>query len=172
MPPRTSAADFDPSDFSRRHIGPSPADMSEMLSTVGVSDIDELISQTVPDRIRQPAPLALPPGISESEALQKLRIIADKNKVFTSLIGQGYYGTILPPVIQRNILENPGWYTQYTPYQAEIAQGRLEALLNFQTMVTDLTGKVLVAPLKSLLPVKVLFPFCVAALVFRLLTVD
>src|SRR5213082_2434980 len=139
MPPRTSAADFDPSDFSRRHIGPSPADMSEMLSTVGVSDIDELISQTVPDRIRQPAPLALPPGISESEALQKLRIIADKNKVFTSLIGQGYYGTILPPVIQRNILENPAWYTAYTPYQAEISQGRLEALLNFQTMVADLT---------------------------------
>ena len=138
MPPRTSAADFDPSDFSRRHIGPSPADMSEMLSTVGVSDIDELISQTVPDRIRQPAPLALPPGISESEALQKLRIIADKNKVFTSLIGQGYYGTILPPVIQRNILENPAWYTAYTPYQAEISQGRLEALLNFQTMISEL----------------------------------
>src|SRR5437899_6233910 len=138
MPPRTSAADFDPSDFSRRHIGPSPADMSEMLSTVGVSDIDELISQTVPDGIRQTAPLALPPGISESEALQKLRIIADKNKVFTSLIGQGYYGTILPPVIQRNILENPAWYTAYTPYQAEISQGRLEALLNFQTMISEL----------------------------------
>src|SRR5436305_7087962 len=138
MPPRTSAADFDPSDFSRRHIGPSPADMSEMLSTVGVSDIDELISQTVPDRIRQPAPLALPPGISESEALQKVRIIADENKVFTSLIGQGYYGTILPPVIQRNILENPAWYTAYTPYQAEISQGRLEALLNFQTMISEL----------------------------------
>src|SRR5438034_3828184 len=136
----SNSADFKPSDFSRRHIGPSPADMVEMLSTIGASDISELISQRVADRIRQPAPLALPPGISESEALQKLRIIADKNKVFTSLIGQGYYGTILPPVIQRNILENPAWYTAYTPYQAEISQGRLEALLNFQTMIADLTG--------------------------------
>src|SRR6266566_3011086 len=138
MTHRTSAADFDPSDFSRRHIGPSPGDMSEMLSTVGVSDIGELISQTVPGEIRQTAPLALPRGISETEALQKLRVIADKNKVFTSLIGQGYYGTILPPVIQRNILENPAWYTAYTPYQPEISQGRLEALLNFQTMISEL----------------------------------
>jgi glycine dehydrogenase len=138
MFPTPSAADFDPADFSRRHIGPSPADMSEMLSTTGVADIDELISQTVPDAIRQAAPLALPAGISEAEALRKLRIIADKNKVFTSLIGQGYYGTILPPVIQRNILENPAWYTAYTPYQAEISQGRLEALLNFQTMISEL----------------------------------
>ncbi len=135
---RTSAADFDPSDFSRRHIGPSPGDVSEMLSTVEVSDIGELISQTVPDAIRQAGPLALPAGISETEALQKLRMIADKNKVFTSLIGQGYYGTILPPVIQRNILENPAWYTAYTPYQPEISQGRLEALLNFQTMISEL----------------------------------
>ncbi|HEY3032057.1 MAG TPA: aminomethyl-transferring glycine dehydrogenase, partial [Bradyrhizobium sp.] len=133
-----SAADFNPSDFSRRHIGPSPADMVEMLSTIGASDISELISQTVPDAIRQAAPLALPAGISETEALQKLRIIADKNKIFTSLIGQGYYGTILPPVIQRNVLENPAWYTAYTPYQPEISQGRLEALLNFQTMICDL----------------------------------
>jgi glycine dehydrogenase len=138
MSPRPSAADFDPADFSRRHIGPSPADMSEMLSTIGVADIGELISQTVPDAIRQAAPLALAAGISEAEALQKLRIIADKNKVFTSLIGQGYYGTILPPVIQRNILESPAWYTAYTPYQAEISQGRLEALLNFQTMISEL----------------------------------
>src|SRR5437763_4296033 len=138
MFPRTSADDVDPSDLSRSHIGASPADMIAMLSTGGVSDIDELISQTVPDRIRQPAPLALPPGISEAEALRTLRIIADKNKVFTSLIGQGYYGTILPPVIQRNILENPAWYTAYTPYQAEISQGRLEALLNFQTMISEL----------------------------------
>jgi glycine dehydrogenase len=134
---RTSA-DFDSSDFSCRHIGPSPEDMSEMLSTIGVSDIGELISQTVPEAIRQAAPLALPAGISETEALQKLRIIADKNKIFTSLIGQGYYGTILPPVIQRNVLENPAWYTAYTPYQPEISQGRLEALLNFQTMISEL----------------------------------
>ncbi len=109
-----------------------------MLSTIGVSDIGELISQTVPEAIRQAAPLALPAGISETEALQKLRIIADKNKIFTSLIGQGYYGTILPPVIQRNVLENPAWYTAYTPYQPEISQGRLEALLNFQTMISEL----------------------------------
>ena len=138
MFPRNSAADFDPSDFSRRHIGPSPREMSEMLSTVGVSDIDELIAQTVPDAIRQTNPLALPPGISETEALRTLRLLAGKNKVFTSLIGQGYYGTILPPVIQRNILENPAWYTAYTPYQPEISQGRLEALLNFQTMISEL----------------------------------
>src|SRR5438045_1518460 len=138
MFPRSSAADFDPSDFSRRHIGPSPRDMSEMLSTIGVSDLGELIAETVPDAIRQTNPLALPPGISEAEALRTLRLIAGKNKVFTSLIGQGYYGTILPPVIQRNILENPAWYTAYTPYQPEISQGRLEALLNFQTMVVDL----------------------------------
>src|SRR6266702_5943116 len=135
-----SAADFNPSDFSRRHIGPSPADMGEMLSTIGASDIGELISQTVPDAIRQAAPLALPAGISEAEALRKLRIIADKNKVFTSMIGLGYYGTITPPVIRRNLLENPAWYTAYTPYQPEISQGRLEALLNFQTMIEDLTA--------------------------------
>ena len=138
MFPRSCAADFDPSDFSRRHIGPSPGEMSQMLSTVGVSDIGELIAQTVPDAIRQPDPLALPPGISEAEALRKLRLLAARNKVFTSLIGQGYYGTILPPVIQRNVLENPAWYTAYTPYQPEISQGRLEALLNFQTMISDL----------------------------------
>jgi glycine dehydrogenase len=136
----TRTADFDPSDFSRRHIGPSPTDIREMLSVIGVSDIHELISETVPDTIRQTVPLALPAGISETEALQKLRIIVNKNKVFTSLIGQGYYGTTLPPVIQRNILENPAWYTAYTPYQPEISQGRLEALLNFQTMISELCG--------------------------------
>src|SRR6516165_6123975 len=140
MLPNTSAAEFDRSDFSPRHIGPAPADVNEMLSTIGVADIDALISPAVPDTIRQAAPLALPAGVSEVEALQKLRVIASKNKVLTSLIGQGYYGTFLPPVIQRNILENPAWYTAYTPYQPEISQGRLEALLNFQTMVEDLTG--------------------------------
>src|SRR5262249_18345498 len=134
----TTAGDFDPNDFSRRHIGPSPEDVRDMLSIIGVSDVGELVSQTVPDAIRQATPLALPPGISETEALQKLRIIADKNKIFTSLIGQGYYGTILPPVIQRSVLENPAWYTAYTPYQPEISQGRLEALLNFQTMICEL----------------------------------
>src|SRR5215467_4939260 len=134
----TTPGDFNPNDFSRRHIGPSPEDVRKMLSIIEVSDVGELISQTVPDAIRQAAPLALPAGISETEALQKLRIVADKNKIFTSLIGQGYYGTILPPVIQRNVLENPAWYTAYTPYQPEISQGRLEALLTFQTMICEL----------------------------------
>jgi len=109
MFPRSCAADFDPSDFSRRHIGPSPREMSQMLSTVGVSDIGELIAQTVPDAIRQADPLALPPGISEAEALRKLRLLAAKNKVFTSLIGQGYYGTILPPVITSRRSAKGGW---------------------------------------------------------------
>jgi glycine dehydrogenase len=140
MPASNSDTDFDTSDFSCRHIGPSPADMIDMLATVGASDISELISQTVPDAIRQQVPLALAAGISETEALQKLRAIAGKNKIFTSLIGQGYYGTIVPPVIQRNILESPAWYTAYTPYQPEISQGRLEAMLNFQTMIADLCG--------------------------------
>ncbi len=135
-----SASDFNPHGFSRRHIGPSASEMNEMLAILGVADIDELIAQTVPDVIRQQTPLALPPGISEMEALDLLRAFAGKNKVFTSLIGQGYYGTILPPVIQRNILENPAWYTAYTPYQPEISQGRLETLLNFQTMVAEICG--------------------------------
>ncbi len=135
-----SSVDFDPTDFSRRHIGPSPADMAAMLEVIGVADLDELIAQTVPEAIRQQTPLALGAALSEVEVLQKLRNIACKNKVLTSLIGQGYYGTTLPPVIQRNILENPAWYTAYTPYQPEISQGRLEALLNFQTMIADLCG--------------------------------
>ena len=130
----------DPADFVHRHIGPSPADVTQMLETVGVSSIDELIEQTIPNAIRQRVPLDLGPPLSETEVLQKLREMAASNKILTSLIGQGYYGTILPPVIQRNILENPAWYTPYTPYQPEISQGRLEALLNFQTMIADLTG--------------------------------
>ena len=111
-----------------------------MLQTVGVASLDELIAQTLPQDIRQRAKLALPPALSEPEALARARQVAAKNEKMTSLIGQGYYGTNLPPVIQRNILENPAWYTAYTPYQPEISQGRLEALLNFQTMVADLTG--------------------------------
>jgi len=130
----------DPADFVHRHIGPSPADVAQMLEAVGVASIDELIGQTVPNAIRQRVPLALGPGLSETDVLQKLRGMVAGNKILTSLIGQGYYGTILPPVIQRNILENPAWYTPYTPYQPEISQGRLEALLNFQTMIVDLTG--------------------------------
>jgi glycine dehydrogenase len=132
--------DYNPDDFAnRRHIGPSPEEMDAMLHAVGVSSLDELIGQTVPSSIRQAAPLAWHP-VSEHDLLAKMRGVAAQNKVMTSLIGQGYYGTVTPPVIQRNILENPAWYTAYTPYQPEIAQGRLEALLNYQTMVADLTG--------------------------------
>jgi glycine dehydrogenase len=126
--------------FEARHIGPAPTDLSVMLQTIGVSSLDELIAQTVPDDIRQCSPLDLGPALSEMEALEKARRLGRRNVVLTSLIGQGYYGTILPPVIQRNILENPAWYTAYTPYQPEISQGRLEALLNFQTIVADLTA--------------------------------
>jgi glycine dehydrogenase len=111
-----------------------------MLQTVGADSLDQLIEQTIPPAIRLQKPLDLPPAQSESEALAALQLIAKKNKIYKSFIGQGYYGTITPPVILRNIFENPGWYTQYTPYQAEISQGRLEALLNFQTMICDLTG--------------------------------
>ncbi|WP_027486434.1 aminomethyl-transferring glycine dehydrogenase [Allorhizobium undicola] len=133
--------DYQPYDFAnRRHIGPSPSEMAEMLKVVGYNSLDALIDATVPASIRQPVPLTWGAAMTEREALDKLRETANKNKVLTSLIGQGYYGTITPPVIQRNILENPAWYTAYTPYQPEISQGRLEALLNFQTMVCDLTG--------------------------------
>ena len=138
--PVPNAPAADPYDFSRRHIGVTTEDAAAMLQLVGATNLDELIAQTVPASIRQRAPLNGGRALSETEALDKLRDIASKNKVCTSLIGQGYYGTILPPVIQRNILENPAWYTAYTPYQPEISQGRLEALLNFQTMVADLTG--------------------------------
>ena len=126
--------------FEHRHIAPNEQDTAEMLQTIGVNTVDELIDQTVPSQIRLKAPLNLPTAKSEFDYLNDLKVTASKNKVFKSYIGQGYYDVIVPGVIQRNILENPGWYTQYTPYQAEIAQGRLQALLNFQTMVIDLTG--------------------------------
>ncbi len=126
--------------FQSRHIAPNPADTAQMLKTIGVNSLDELIDQTVPAGIRLKKPLNLPAAKSEFDYLNTLKQTASKNKVFKSYIGQGYYDVIVPGVIQRNILENPGWYTQYTPYQAEIAQGRLQALLNFQTMVVDLTG--------------------------------
>ncbi|SKA02130.1 aminomethyl-transferring glycine dehydrogenase [Sediminibacterium ginsengisoli] len=128
------------SEFQRRHIGPNADDTKAMLATIGASSLDELISKTVPDAIRIKEPLALPQAISEFEYLSELKKTASKNKVYKNYIGQGYYGTITPSVILRNVFENPGWYTQYTPYQAEISQGRLESLLNFQTMVADLTG--------------------------------
>lgn len=126
--------------FVRRHIGPSPRDVAAMLETVGANSLTELMAQTLPAAIRQSAPLDLGPGMSEPEALAHMRELAAQNRVFTSLIGQGYSGTLMPAVIQRNILENPAWYTAYTPYQPEISQGRLEALFNFQTMICDLTG--------------------------------
>ena len=129
-----------PLPFCRRHIGPTPAEVAAMLETVDAKNLDELIDQTLPQDIRQSKPLVLGPALSESEALQKAREVAAQNLAMTSMIGQGYHGTIMPPVIQRNILENPAWYTAYTPYQPEISQGRLEALLNFQTLVADLTG--------------------------------
>ena len=129
-----------PDTFVRRHIGPRPAEMTEMLRTLGQSSLDSLADAAVPAAIRLNQLLNLPAAISEFEALAELRAIAAKNQVFRSFIGMGYSDTITPPVIQRNILENPGWYTQYTPYQSEISQGRLEMLLNFQTMVCDLTA--------------------------------
>ncbi|WP_407169589.1 aminomethyl-transferring glycine dehydrogenase [Bradyrhizobium sp. ORS 111] len=127
-------------DFVRRHIGPLPRDIDAMLETVGAQSLQALMSETLPPSIRQKAPLNLGRALSEPEALAHMSELAAQNQTFTSLIGQGYSGTILPTVIQRNILENPAWYTAYTPYQPEISQGRLEALFNFQTMVCDLTG--------------------------------
>ena len=126
--------------FQQRHIGPSADDAAAMLKVIGVDTMDALIDQTVPSAIRLQAPISTGAVLTETEALAHIQSVAQHNKVLTSLIGQGYYGTHLPKVIQRNILENPAWYTAYTPYQPEISQGRLEALLNFQTMITDLTG--------------------------------
>ena len=133
--------DYQPHDFAnRRHIGPSPAEMAEMLKVVGAGSLDDLIDQTVPKSIRQAEPLDFGKPMSERELIWYMRQVAKQNRVFTTMIGQGYYGTVTPPAIQRNILENPAWYTAYTPYQPEISQGRLEALLNYQTMICDLTG--------------------------------
>jgi glycine dehydrogenase len=129
-----------PDSFAARHIGPTDDEAKEMLGTLGYGSLDELIDATVPAAIRLRGALDLPPAQSEHEALAGLRMLARKNRVARSFLGTGFYETITPPPIQRNILENPGWYTAYTPYQAEIAQGRLEALLNFQTVVVDLTG--------------------------------
>jgi glycine dehydrogenase len=132
--------EVDPDSFARRHIGPDQPEIGLMLSDLGFESLDALIDATVPKNIRLNRPLRLPEGESEMAALAELRAISKKNTVARSFVGAGYYDSMTPPVIQRNVLENPGWYTAYTPYQAELAQGRLEALLNFQTMVTDLTG--------------------------------
>ena len=134
-------ADLEPTDrFLDRHIGPSPAEQAKMLSELGYTTLDELTTAAVPALIRSDSPLALPSALGESATTTALRGLADRNRVVPSLIGLGYHGTVTPPVIQRNVLEDPSWYTAYTPYQPEISQGRLEALLNFQTMVSDLTG--------------------------------
>jgi glycine dehydrogenase len=137
----TSHELLDPTDtFVYRHIGPSDADIAQMLATLGYDSLAALVAETVPAAIRLSRPLSLGPPRGEHELLAELHALAAQNHVYRSLIGMGYYDCLVPPIIQRNILENPGWYTQYTPYQAEISQGRLEALLNFQTMVADLTG--------------------------------
>lgn len=127
-------------NFASRHIGPRYNDLQQMLEKTGVNSLDELIDQTIPSSIRLKKTLSLPEAMSEYEYMNHIEELGSKNKTYKSYIGLGYYNTILPNVIKRNILENPGWYTAYTPYQAEISQGRLEALLNFQTMVSDLTG--------------------------------
>ncbi len=126
--------------FASRHLGPSAPELAHMLAVLGVDGADALLDETIPAAIRDRASLDLPDAVTEQAALERLRAIADRNEAATSLIGQGYHGTITPPVILRNVLENPAWYTAYTPYQPEISQGRLEAILNFQTMVTELTG--------------------------------
>jgi len=131
---------IDVTDFSRRHIGPNETETAEMLRAIGFDDLNALIEATVPKNIRLDRELKLAEAKSENDALSELRAISKKNKIARNFIGSGYSDCITPPVVQRNILENPGWYTAYTPYQAELAQGRLEALLNFQQMVTDLTA--------------------------------
>ena len=132
--------DATPGSFQSRHIGPDGPARDAMLRAIGVPSLDALIDQTIPPGIRLPAPLEMPPADTEFGYLRRLRTIAQRNVVARSYIGMGYYDCITPSVILRNVFENPGWYTPYTPYQAEIAQGRLESLLNFQTVVKDLTG--------------------------------
>src|SRR6516225_8409235 len=127
-------------EFIARHIGPDAADEARMLSAIGAASREALVSALVPKNILRGNAMAIPDAVTEAKALAELKALAGKNKVLKSFIGQGYFGTLTPGVILRNILENPAWYTAYTPYQAEISQGRMEALLNFQTMVTDLTG--------------------------------
>ena len=126
--------------FSERHIGPSEEEQKKMLDDLGLSNLDELVRKIVPDSILYREKTTLPKGCDEYKALSELKNIAQANKPKPSLIGQGYYNTVTPSVIKRNVLENPAWYTSYTPYQAEISQGRLESLFNFQTLVTELTG--------------------------------
>ena len=137
-PTRIETETRDP--FVDRHLGPGPDELAAMLAVVGATSLDELTTRVVPATIRTDRALALPAARTEAEALAALRAIAHRNRIATSMIGMGYYGTHTPPVILRNVLESPGWYTAYTPYQAEVSQGRLEAVLNYQQMVIDLTG--------------------------------
>ncbi|HWW45473.1 MAG TPA: glycine dehydrogenase (aminomethyl-transferring), partial [Acidimicrobiia bacterium] len=132
--------DLEPTRFVDRHVGPDGDDQATMLSALGLASLDDLARAVVPASIRSEEPLALPGAVDEAGVVDELRQLADANQVYVSLLGTGYADTVTPPVIQRNVLENPAWYTAYTPYQPEISQGRLEALLNFQTMVADLTG--------------------------------
>ena len=127
-------------EFIKRHIGPSEEDQSKMLQYVGYKPLEDLMSNTVPEKILLKDDLKVDQPMSENDALKKLKSISKKNKIFKNFIGMGYYNSITPNVILRNILENPGWYTSYTPYQPEVAQGRLEMLLNFQQSIIDLTG--------------------------------
>jgi len=126
--------------FLNRHIGPDNVQIAEMLQEIGISTVEELINQTIPSSIRLQENLDLPQPKTEAEIYEKLIKLGKKNKLYKTYIGLGYYGAMMPPVIQRNVLENPAWYTSYTPYQAEISQGRLEALLNFQTVIAELTA--------------------------------
>src|SRR5215467_5242001 len=137
---QTTTSLSNPDSFARRHIGPNAEDTTAMLGALGYSSLEALIAEAIPAQIRIKRPLELPGPRTEHDTLLALKALASQNQVFRSFIGMGYYDCITPAVIQRNLLENPGWYTQYTPYQAEISQGRLEALLTFQTMVIDLTG--------------------------------
>ena len=134
------AGAFGPEEFQYRHIGPDSSEIHTMLAALGANSLDSLLDSIVPESIREDRALRLSPAASEQEALAELAAISGANQVFRSFIGQGYYNSFTPPVIQRNVLENPAWYTAYTPYQPEISQGRLEAILNFQTLVSELTG--------------------------------
>ena len=129
-----------PSDFLQRHLGPDESQIEDMLSYLGFSSLDEMSYEVLPKEIHSSSSTRLPKASDEMDTINRLKEISENNLIYRSFIGMGYYGTFMPGVIQRNIFENPGWYTQYTPYQAEISQGRLEALLNYQTMVSDLTG--------------------------------
>ena len=136
-----TASTYDPYDFAnRRHIGPTVDEIAEMLECVGAPSLDALIDETLPADIRQAEPIEFGRALTERRSIERMRETADMNRLLVSLIGQGYHGTTMPPAIQRNIFENPAWYTAYSPYQPEISQGRLEALLNFQTLVCDLTA--------------------------------